>query len=77
MKDYVKIFITFDQTYYYQNEPEDATREISSHRFIRTYKSYIISVDKITAIKRDLVCIGNLELPLSEVYKANLERILL
>ena len=49
---------------------------LSAHRFIRTHKSYIVSVRKITAVKRDLVCIGNLELPVSDGYKPNVDKAL-
>lgn len=50
--------------------------KLTGHQFVRTHKSYILSAKKITAIKRDLVCIGAIELPLSESYKADLEKML-
>jgi two-component system LytT family response regulator len=50
--------------------------KLTGHQFVRTHKSYILSAKKITAIKRDLVCIGPIELPLSESYKADLEKML-
>jgi DNA-binding LytR/AlgR family response regulator len=50
--------------------------KLSRYRFARTHKSYIVSADKITAVKRDLICIDKIELPLSESYKANVEKIL-
>jgi DNA-binding LytR/AlgR family response regulator len=46
--------------------------KLATHRFVRIHKSYLVSVDKIAAVKRDLVSIGNTELPLSENYKPNL-----
>jgi len=44
--------------------------------FIRTHKSYLVAVKKITTIKRDLVCIGAKEIPVSEFYKENVSRLL-
>jgi len=48
--------------------------KLPGQRFIRTHKSYIVNADKITAIKRDLVVIDKTELPLSENYKADVEK---
>jgi len=77
MKDYVKIFIESSTKPVITKMSLKALEEkLSTHRFVRTHKSYIISADKITAIKRDLVCVGNLELPLSEGYMADLEKML-
>lgn len=45
-------------------------------RFIRIHKSYIVSTDFVTAIRRNSVFIGDLELPVSEAYKDNLQRLL-
>lgn len=77
MKDYVKIFLANHQrpvmTRMSLKSLED---KLSGHQFVRTHKSYILSAKKITAIKRDLVCIGAVELPLSESYKADLEKML-
>jgi DNA-binding LytR/AlgR family response regulator len=50
--------------------------KLAGYRFVRSHKSYIISADKVTAIKRDLLCIGNIELPLSEKYKPGVENML-
>ncbi len=74
MKDYVKIFL--------ENTPKPVITKmsmksleerLSPQRFIRIHKSYIVSADKVTAIKRDLLCIGSVELPLSETYRAAVE----
>ena len=76
MKDYVKIFITGSSKPIITKMTLKALEErLSSYRFIRIHKSYIVSADKVTAIKRDLVCIGNSELPLSENYKTNIEKL--
>jgi two-component system, LytTR family, response regulator len=77
MKDYVKIFL--------QSAPKPIITKMSlksleeklmPYRFVRIHKSYIVSADKVTAIKRDLICVGTVELPLGESYRASVENIL-
>lgn len=78
MKDYVKIFInSSSKPVITKMSMKNLEEKLSGYRFARIHKSYIVSCDKITAIKRDLVSIGNnIELPLSENYKVNLEKLL-
>jgi DNA-binding LytR/AlgR family response regulator len=77
MKDYVKIFLASSSRPVITKMSMKALEEkLSRYRFARTHKSYIVSVDKITAVKRELICIDKIELPLSESYKANVEKIL-
>lgn len=77
MKDYVKIFLSSSaRPVITKMSLKMLEEKLAGHQFVRTHKSYIISAKKITAIKRDLVCIGPVELPLSENYKTNLEKIL-
>ncbi len=77
MKDYIKIFLSTSSRPIITKMSLKALEEkLAGHQFARTHKSYILSAKKITAIKRDLVCIGSIELPLSENYKADLEKML-
>lgn len=77
MKDYVKIYLGNTQRAVMTKMSLKSLEEkLAGHQFVRTHKSYILSTKKITAIKRDLVCIGAIELPLSETYKADLEKML-
>jgi len=77
MKDYVKIFLSSSpRPVITKMSLKMLEEKLASHQFVRTHKSYILSAKKITAIKRDLVCIGPVELPMSENYKANLEKML-
>ncbi len=42
----------------------------------RVHKSYMVAIDKITAVEKDMVKIGTIEIPVSETYKKALfERI--
>lgn len=77
LKDYVKIHIASSKKPVITRMSMKAIEEkLSPPRFVRTHKSFIIATNKITAIKRDLVCLGELELPLSEFYKANLDKVI-
>jgi DNA-binding LytR/AlgR family response regulator len=77
MKDYVKIYITSSSKPVITKASLKAMEEkLAGHRFVRIHKSYIVPVDKITAIKRDLVVIDKMELPLSEGYKAEVEKMI-
>ncbi|HXL54993.1 MAG TPA: LytTR family DNA-binding domain-containing protein [Chitinophagaceae bacterium] len=77
MKDYIKIFLTSSSRPVITKMSMKAMEEkLSGHRFVRSHKSYIVSADKVTAIKRDLICIDKIELPLSESYKPNVEKML-
>jgi DNA-binding LytR/AlgR family response regulator len=77
MKDYVKIFLTgSSKPVITKMSLKSIEEKLSGYRFARIHKSYIIALDKVTAVKRDLICIGNIELPLSEFYKASVEAML-
>ena len=77
MKDYVKIYINSSPRPVITKMSMKAMEEkLAGHRFVRSHKSYIVSADKVTSIKRDLICIGAKELPLSESYKPNVDKML-
>jgi DNA-binding LytR/AlgR family response regulator len=42
---------------------------LPSNKFIRIHKSYIISIDRITAISRNRVMIGEKWIPVGENYR--------
>jgi two-component system LytT family response regulator len=49
--------------------------ELPSDKFIRIHKSYIVSVAGITAVRKNSVFIGDLELPVGETYREGLRQI--
>lgn len=74
MKDYVKIFLDSSTKPVITKMSLKALEEkLTAYRFVRTHKSYLISADKVTSIKRDLVCVGDKELPVSETYKQQVD----
>ena len=77
MKDYVKIFLeSADRPVITRMSMKSLEDKLSPHRFVRTHKSFIVSVDKIISVKRDLISLGKTELPLSENYKPALDKLL-
>lgn len=77
LKDYVKIFLGSSlKPVITRMSLKELEEKLFPSRFVRVHKSYIISADKVTAIKRDLICIGATELPLSETYKPAVEKML-
>ncbi|WP_315822873.1 DNA-binding response regulator [Paraflavitalea speifideaquila] len=64
MKDYIKIFLnTTSKPVITKMSMKAIQEKLAAFRFIRTHKSFIVAADKVTAVKRDLICIGALELP--------------
>lgn len=74
MKDYVKIFLSSSSKPVITKTSLKALEEkLHVYHFVRIHKSYIVPADKVTAVKRDLICIGETELPLSETYRPAVE----
>jgi DNA-binding LytR/AlgR family response regulator len=75
-KDYIKIYLSS------KTEPVLTRMSLKSIEaklpgaFIRTHKSFLVAISKITTIKRDFVCIGTIEIPLSETFRENISRVL-
>lgn len=77
MKDYVKIYLqSVERPVITRMSMKSLEDKLAPHRFVRIHKSFIVSVDKIVSVKRDLVSVGKTELPLSENYKPDLEKLL-
>jgi DNA-binding LytR/AlgR family response regulator len=77
MKDYVKIYLTTATKPVITKMSLKALEDkLLPYRLVRIHKSYIIAADKVTALKRDLICLGDIELPLSENYRAAVEALL-
>ena len=76
LKDYIKIHLASANKPVLTKMSLKAMEEkLPADKFIRIHKSYIVAADKIRVIKRDLINIGNHEIPVSDFYKENLVRI--
>ena len=77
VKDYVKIYLSTSARPVLTRMTLKALEEkLPSPAFVRTHKSFLVSVKKITTVKRDFVCIGEKEIPVSVSYKTNITRLL-
>ncbi|PSL25813.1 LytR/AlgR family response regulator transcription factor [Chitinophaga ginsengisoli] len=77
LKDYIKIYLSSSTKPVLTRMTMKAMEEkLPPPAFIRTHKSFLVAAKKITAVKRDLVVIGDKEIPVSEFYKENVTRIL-
>jgi DNA-binding LytR/AlgR family response regulator len=77
MKDYVKIFLnTATKPVITKMSLKALEDKLLPYRLVRIHKSYIIAASKVTAVKRDIICLGAIELPLSDNYRAAVEAVL-
>jgi len=77
VKDYIKIYLASTTRPVLTRMTLKALEEkLGPPAFIRTHKSFLVSVKKITTVRRDLICIGDKEIPVSTSYKANITRLL-
>ncbi|MFI5194545.1 MAG: LytR/AlgR family response regulator transcription factor [Chitinophagales bacterium] len=77
LKDYVRIFLaSSSRPVITRMSLKELEEKLLPSRCVRIHKSYIVHADKVTAIKRDLICIGSTELPLSDLYRPAVEKML-
>ena len=70
LKDYIKIYLnTQDRPVLTRMSMKAIEEKLPPSDFIRTHKSFLVSVKQITTVKRDFVCIGEKEIPVSPLYK--------
>lgn len=70
LKDYIKIHVSSSPKPVLTRMTMKAMEEkLPRGAFIRTHKSYMVALSKITVIKRDLVCLEAIEIPVSESFK--------
>lgn len=77
LKDYVKIMLVG------ANKPilsllslKNLEGKIPTDRFMRVHRSYIIALDKISAISNNVIIINNTNIPVGEMYKDDFYRFL-
>jgi DNA-binding LytR/AlgR family response regulator len=78
LKDYIRIHLSSEP-----NKPiltrmslRDMEEKLPDDAFVRTHKSFLVSVGKITAVKRDLVYLGKTEIPVGDFYKQTVTRVI-
>jgi DNA-binding LytR/AlgR family response regulator len=76
-KDYVKIYLSsMANPVLTRMSLKSIEAKLPVGTFIRTHKSFLVAISRITTIKRDFVCIGTTEIPVSETFRENINRVL-
>jgi two-component system LytT family response regulator len=68
MKDYLRIICTDKKIMTLQSFSK-LGESLPSNRFCRVHKSYIVAIDKIKSIERNVIIIGDRRIPVSNSYK--------
>jgi DNA-binding LytR/AlgR family response regulator len=77
LKDYIKIYLsTRNKPVMTRMSLKSIEAKLPPGAFIRSHKSFLVSISRITTIKRDFVCIGTTEIPVSETFRENLNKVL-
>jgi two-component system LytT family response regulator len=69
LRDYIKIHMKSSRPVITRMNVGAIEEQLPSSRFIRIHKSYIVSLDQITAIRKNSVFLGELEVPVSYSYR--------
>jgi len=76
-KDYLKIYLSSAvKPVITRMSLKSIETKLPEGAFIRTHKSFLVATSRITTIKRDFVCIGETEIPISETFRENITRVL-
>ena len=77
LKDYIKIHLSSGKKPVLTRMSLKSIEEkLPAGSFIRVHKSFLVAIARITMIKRDFVCIGSIEIPVSETFRENINRII-
>ena len=77
LKDYIKIHLANQLKPIITRMSLKAIEEkLPSSNFIRVHKSFIVSIDKITSIRKNRIHLGQSEVPISDFYRADLFKII-
>jgi two-component system, LytTR family, response regulator len=74
--DYVKIHLkSAPKPLLVRTSAKTLESELPAEKFLRIHKSYIVAVASITAIRKNSLFIGELELPVGETYRDTLRQL--
>lgn len=75
IKDYIKV-VTEAQTIITKQSISSMEENLPKEKFIRIHRSFIVSLHKIESYTHDLIWVAKTELPVSRMYRHELERVL-
>jgi DNA-binding LytR/AlgR family response regulator len=77
LKDYIRIYLSSgDKPVLTRMSLKAIEAKLPDGFFVRTHKSYLVATSKITTIKRNFVCIGSIEIPVSETFRESIDKML-
>ena len=73
LKDYIKIHLaSSSKPVLTRMSLKSMEEKLPPGKFIRIHKSFIVAIDKVSAVKRDYVCIREIEIPVGEAFKESI-----
>ncbi|HEX4851066.1 MAG TPA: response regulator transcription factor [Puia sp.] len=69
LKDYLKIHLANNKPLIIRMSMKSIEEKLPAKKFLRVHKSYIISIPRISSIRKGSVFLGSMEVPLSDNYK--------
>ena len=75
MKDYVKVMRTMDKPLLVKQSISSLENMLPANQFVRIHRSFIVSIQKITAFTNHDIEIGGIEIPIGRLYSQHLERL--
>ncbi len=76
LKDYLKIhLVSSSKPVLTRMTMKSMEQRLASVPFIRTHKSFLVSIPHVTAVKRDTIYLGEKEIPIGDAYRGEVERI--
>jgi two-component system LytT family response regulator len=76
LRDYLKIHLhSAKSPLVVRGSLKSIESELPADQFIRVHKSYVLSIENITAVRRNSVFIKELELPIGETYRESVDRL--
>lgn len=73
LKDYIRVVVT-SGTIITKQSISSVERVLPKDRFLRIHRSFIISLNKVESFSNELVWLGKTELPISRMYRREVEK---
>ena len=76
LRDYIKIHLkNSNKPLVIRNTIKSIENDLPSNKFVRIHKSFIISIDNITSIKKSSVFIKDMELPVGDTFRDVIDKL--
>jgi two-component system, LytTR family, response regulator len=75
--DYVKIYLkSTNKPLVIRTSLKAIEAELPAHAFLRFHKSYLASIESITAVRKNSIFIKDIELPIGDTYKEEVDKLI-